>query len=115
MRALPGGLKGEAAQLRAISDILASNHAGNMAILFGRVTDTFANLAPFVANFTTEQTRRTTRDWLKLEKTFHERAFASAVRTQKANGARKHAQSHIIERVLTTVPLRQIGGLDNRS
>ena len=50
-----GGLEGQAAQLRAIGHILAADHARNMAILLGSVTDPLANLAPLLAHFAPQQ------------------------------------------------------------
>ena len=56
---LPRGLKGKAAKFGAIGDVLAADHAGNVAILFGGVADPHANLPPFRAHLASKQPSRT--------------------------------------------------------
>jgi hypothetical protein len=79
MRALPRRLKGQPGQLRAIGDIFAAGHAGDVAILFRRVTDALANLPSFAPHLASEQFGRAGRDGLQLQEAFHEGAFARAV------------------------------------
>jgi hypothetical protein len=55
MGALPRGLEGQTAQLRAIGDILAAGHAGDVAILFGSIANAFSYLAAFASDLAPEQ------------------------------------------------------------
>ena len=87
MRALAGRLEGQAGQLRAIGDIFAAGHAGDMAILLRGVADALADLAALAADLAAQQPGRAGGDGLKLEQALHEGGFARAVGTEQPDGA----------------------------
>ena len=103
MRALPRGLEGQTAQLRAIGDILAAGHAGDVAILFGSIADAFSDLAAFASDLAPEQLGGAGRDGLKLEQALHESALAGAVGAQQPDRPRRDRQVHSVQRPNTFV------------
>ena len=100
MRPLPRGLKWQSGQLRAISDVLATDHARNMTILFRRVTNPFADFPAFTPDFSTEKFGRAGSDRLQLQKAFHEGAFARAVWPEQPDGTWENLQSDVIQSAL---------------
>ena len=113
MRALPGGLERQTAQLRRVSDVLATGHPRDMAIPLRRIADPFPNFAAFPADVLAQQPSRAGSNRLKLQQAFHESAFAGAVGAEQANGARRDLQVHALQGPLPPVGFAQAPRLDD--
>ena len=97
MRPLPRRLKRQAGQLGAISDVFASRHAGNVAILFRRVTHPLADVPSFAAHLASQQFGRSGGNGLQLEKALHKRALARAIGTKQADGTGQDLEADVIQ------------------